>query len=123
MKLTTHASLRSACGWQPTSFCQRAVSAKTSAAAARLATSYRDTADELTVTSDAPIETKPARDVSEGRTSGVLIAPSKSESAFVYSDWVRSLNFGPPLIGSPGIPAPPPAAVPAPALAPPPLCP
>src|ERR1041384_19328 len=120
MKVTTQASLRSAFGWQPTSCSQRAASPKTSAAAARLAASYSSTDDALMETLAPPIDAKPVVRVSSGRVSGVLMVPSKSDTAFWYSVRVRILRFGPPLRGSRAVPAPPPA--PPVLVLPPPVC-
>ena len=117
MKVTTQASLRSAVGWQPTSFCQRAASPKTSAATARLAVSYSPTDDALSNSLEPPTEAKPAVRVSSGSVSGALMVPSKSEIEFLYSVWVRILSFGPPLLGSTTTGAPPPVLL-VPALLP-----
>src|SRR4051812_50028975 len=122
MKVAAQASLRSAVGWQPTSFCQRALSPKTSAAAARLAVSYSPTDDELSDSLEPPIEAKPPVRVSSGRVRGVVIVPNRSDREFLYSVWVRILSFGPPLLSSPTIPVPPlELLVPPVALLPPPV--
>src|SRR4051794_33897749 len=75
-------------------------------------------------TSAPPMALKPAVNKSAGRSSFAAIGPSKYVIAFVYSDWVSTLSFGPPLLRSTGIPAPPvPPPTPAPELALPPDCP
>src|SRR6478752_10427070 len=96
MNVPTQASLKSTLGSQPTSFCQRAESPKTSPTAARAAVSYGPTDEELIATDVAPMEVKPPKNVSRGRVSCALIGPSKSVSEFLYSSCVSTLNFGPP---------------------------
>jgi hypothetical protein len=71
MKLTTQASLKSAFGSHPTSFCHRASSPNTSAVAARLAASYSSAAGRLTVTADAPTETMAVGDTAPADTTPV----------------------------------------------------
>ncbi|MEO8213830.1 MAG: hypothetical protein ABI560_11585 [Myxococcales bacterium] len=64
MYVVTQASLRSAFGAHPTNFCHRALSEKTSFAAARLPDSYAVTAVSVTDIWAAPTETNPATELS-----------------------------------------------------------